>query len=309
MNNLQSFIISNIIKCSDSIRIIQEILNKINTHKLDNNKFFKHDPFSTEPENIKSVQIKNNKIIIKYKNIGHQQTILFDYNNEKRRSFSLVNDKNEHINLIQTQLNMQINQLNLWIGIFKNILIKTLNNAELNNYDNYNINIFSHDIKDIIYTHVENNNSNNIEYYISICPINAFELVNNKIYIANQYMLKFENCKFNLFYKHGDKFKKLLHRPELKDMILQFNNSEKSVGTENFLIIIENMRPITNKCLSYDDKTLCFNRFDNIDEPYVMTCYDIIKDKQKLLDKKIINTDDFIYTQLYEQEKITHANV
>ena len=65
------------------------------------------------------------------------------------------------------------------------IILYLLKNKDNELHINYEIN-------DIIINN-EHNNPNIIEYNISVCPIYAFVLEKNKVYIANQYMIKFEN--------------------------------------------------------------------------------------------------------------------
>jgi hypothetical protein len=224
----------------NNIKQINKILEDIENNEPYNKKNYKHNPLHN-PDNIKEIELKGNKIKIKYNN--NTNTTLFDYE-EKYRSFSLSSNIEEHIDLIKKQLSYERNIIRLYLNIFLNIRYKIIKNILLNDEDKNNINKLNYNLDDILLIKKQSNN-NNYEYYISICPIYSFILLNKKIYIANQYQLKFENGKFNLFYNNKYNFNKLLSRPNLKDLILEFNNSNKKVTTENFKIIIENMRCIS----------------------------------------------------------------
>lgn len=264
---------SKIKKFEEYIITINNILKDIENHKLDTKKFDKHDPFATDPKNIKSVEFKNDQIYIKYQNIDKTNTILFNYN-DNNRGFSFVNDKNEHINLIKQELNNQISFLNLYIEIFNKIVNKINNNILLDNNEKYFVNNYNYYINDIlkIKTH---DNINNKEYYLSICPIFGFYLNNKRIYIANQYMLKFENNNFNLYYYYTDRynFKILLSRPKLKEKILYFNKSGTKITTKNFMNIINNIRPMfIDHFIEIENKKYCI-KLENIDKPPILIEY------------------------------------
>jgi hypothetical protein len=265
MNNYVIFII--IIqrkkhKLINSLNVINNILKIINDNEVEQKKNFKHNPFCYN--NIVSINKKDNELHIKYEN--KMNTIIFSLN-EKYRSFSFSNDIKTHIELINIQLKCESNIIKLWIDELKNIENKINNNIELDIYDNYNLSKEDYEINDIIISN-EHNNPNIIEYYISVCPIYAFVLEKNKVYIANQYMIKFENNKLNLFYTKKKDFKRLLGRPYLKDLIEKFNKSNKCINANNFNFVINNMQPIftdmqiINKNGIYDYKLL--NIDDNI---------------------------------------------
>ena len=231
-------------KYKSYINILNNVITDLNKNNLENKKDYKHNPFSVD--GIEKIEIIDKKLIIKYKNNVITQTILFDYN-ENYRSFSFEPNKQNHIKLIITQLNCQLNIINMHIEAINSILNKIKNNIILDNIDRYNLYQNNYNLNDILKIN-KHRVKKNYEYYISICPIYGFILQNGRIYIANQYVLKFENNKFNMFYSNKNNFKQLLNRPNLKDKILDFNKSNKKITTDNFLIIIENMRPIYTDC-------------------------------------------------------------
>lgn len=226
------------------INILNNVIADLNNNKLNNKKDYKHNPFSVD--SIDKIEIIDKKLIIKYKNNTITQTILFDYN-ENYRSFSFETNKQNHIKLIITQLNCQINIINIHIETINLIFNKIKNNIILDTIDNYYIYNSNYNLDDILKIN-KHRIKGNYEYYISICPIYGFLLQKGKIYIANQYVIKFENNNFNMFYSNKYNFKQLLHRHNLQNKILEFNKSNKKITTDNFLIIIENMRPIYTDC-------------------------------------------------------------
>ena len=246
------------------IKTINKILSDIDNNILEKSKDYKHNPLCLD--NIKSIDIKNDKLIIKYNNNDINQTILFDYN-ENNRSFSFCENTYEHLELIKTQLNCQINMINIYITCHENILNKINNNNELDYNDIHCIHNFDYNIDDILKIK-KHYNINNIDYYLSICPIYGFYLDKNKIYVANQYQLKFENNKFNLYYTKNHKFKTLLSRPNLKKFIENFNLSKRKITTHNFLYVIENMRNIiTNYSITDESNSKKYNyKLDEIDK-------------------------------------------
>jgi hypothetical protein len=266
MINIHVIIInSKINRYKTYIKTINKILSAINNNILEKLKNHKHNPLCLD--NIKSIDIKNNKLIIKYNNNYINQTILFDYN-ENNRSFSFCENTDEHLELIKTQLNCQINTINIYITYHKNILNKINNNNELDYNDIDCIYNFDYNIDDILKIK-KHYNINNIDYYLSICPIYGFYLDKNKIYVANQYQLKFENNKFNLYYTKNHKFKTLLSRPNLKEIIEKFNLSNKKITTHNFLYVIKNMRYIiTDYSITDESNNKKYNyKLDEIDKP------------------------------------------
>lgn len=243
------------------LKIMDDLLYKINNYKFITKKY-KHNPFAFN-ENDMNVEIKNGKMIIQYKDQVNNQTILFN-TNEKYRSFSFEPAVNRHIEQIKTQLNCEINIININIDYMKNIKIKLNNNTHINNFDIDNIYNVNYDLNEVLYKY------NNIDRYIlSICPIYSFVLNKQKIYIANQYVLNFENNKFHLFYDYKHNFKRLLGRPNLHNKILDFNkNKNKTISIKNVFKVIENMKniftdyTITNE---FTNESINF-KLKNIDE-------------------------------------------
>jgi hypothetical protein len=203
-------------KYESYISIINNVITDLNKNNLENKKDYKHNPFSVD--GIDKIEIIDKKLIIKYKNNVITQTILFDYN-ENYRSFSFETNKQNHIKLIITQLNCQLNIIKIHIETINSILNKIKNNVILDNIDIYNLYHCNYNLDDILKTN-KHRVKENYEYYISICPIYGFLLQKGRIYIANQYVLKFENNKFNMFYSNKNNFKQLLHRHNLKYKIL-----------------------------------------------------------------------------------------
>lgn len=243
MDNIKLICISCIVGYNNYIDKINKILYDISTNVLQM-KNYKHNPLATD--NIKNIEVKNDKMIIKY-NGKPNQTVLFDYL-ENYRSFSLYDNVNDHIKLIKKQLTCEINIINLlYIQPIKNIVEKIDNKLELDNNNIFYINNYIYNcdnyynLKDI---YLEEKGENKYTYYISICPIYGFLLRKNKMYIANQYILKFEDNKYNIFYGNKHNFKRLLNRPNLKEFILNFNKNPRVINTTNVIQIIENIRSI-----------------------------------------------------------------
>jgi hypothetical protein len=108
--------------------------------------------------------------------------------------------------------------------------------------------------------------NNNKEYHISIFPRCAFILVKGKMYIATQYMLKFENGKFNLFYDNKYKFKIIFGITKtIQNLIYEFNDSNKKINANNFLNIIRNSNNFLNKYEIRCDGNLYSYSLKNID--------------------------------------------
>lgn len=253
-------------KLTQSLSIIKSLLKNINKYEIEQKKNYKHNPFCYD-EIISINQTKNNELHIKYKNKHNTKIFSLD---EKYRSFSFSNNVKEHLQLINTQLDCEINIINLWIDELKKIETKLNNKIELDNYDNFNLNKEDYDLNDIIIIKNHTNN-NNKEYYISICPIYAFILENNKVYIANQYMVKIENNLLNIFYAKKNIFKRLLGRPNLKELIEKFNKSNKSIDSNNFNYVINNMQPIITDMQIIHENSKYDYKLLNIDENVKIT--------------------------------------
>jgi hypothetical protein len=163
------------------IKMIDELIFDIDNSKMNIGKFYKHEPFATNSNNIECVNINNDELHIKYKNIQDiQKIILFNYK-EKYRSFSFVANKADHIVNIKTQLSCYKNRLN--------IIIDSWNKLSLFDYDNDLIKInlmdFKNDVKNltsIIKLYLREHNCK--EYYISVFPRDAFIRVKDYIHIA-----------------------------------------------------------------------------------------------------------------------------
>lgn len=173
---------------------------------------------------------------------------------EKYRSFSFykdnkknniednIEDNNKHLELIKIQLEIEKNLIKRSIYLLDQIItVNVYNFVDYFIFDHY-----KYDINDVLKIKQQKNNPQNYEYYLSICPIEAFILKNKKIFIANQYCLKFENGNFNIFYDTKHEFERLLNKPNLKEKIKEFNSSGKIINAGNYKNIIENMKNIFN---------------------------------------------------------------
>lgn len=207
-------------KYENYLNIIKNLITNIDNHILEEKKNYKHNPLCINSD-IQHIEFKNEQLHIKYKN--NQTTILFNLN-ENYRSFSLCQYPYEHVELIKKQLNCQIVLINTFIDTINNIIIQINKNKlsfieknKLSFIEKYNLYNLDYNLDDILKTKIHTNKKN-YDYYLSICPIYSFLLKKNKIYIANQYHLKFENGKFNIFYNYNscNNFKILLNRPLIK---------------------------------------------------------------------------------------------
>ena len=246
-------------KIKEYKKTINLILSLINDNIVESSKDHKHNPMSLA---IDKVLFNEDKIILKYTEKG-TSTVLFDYD-EQYRSFSLSSDKNEHIESIKIHLT---NELNFIIGYYQNCYLEILKRKEFTNNDIFFLQ-YKYNLDDIVYKK-EHTNKNNFEYYLSICPIYGFILKNNFMYISNQYELKYENGKLNIFYSYNVKkpFKRLLHRPNLKEFIEKYNKNPKKITSKNFMVIIENMAPIGTDCSCENEYGKTEYILRNIDEP------------------------------------------
>ena len=240
------------------INTINNIIYDINNYNLENKKDYKHNPFSLD--SIDKVEILDKKLVVKYKNNKIQYTNLFDYN-EKHRSFSFEENKQNHTKLIITQLQNEINLINVYINVIQNLISQNKNSVNdilsITDIGNYNLDDILKIKEDI----------NEKCYYLSICPIYGFFLKNDKIYIANQYFLKFKNNTFYLWYSNKYDFKKLLSRPHLHNKILEFNKNKTKLTSDNFLIVIKNMSSIFTDCeVITSDKKIKYE-LGEIDKP------------------------------------------
>ncbi len=250
-------------KIKEYKKTINLILSLVNDNIVENSKDHKHNPMSLA---IDKVIFNEDKLILRYI-VHHNQkgtsTVLFDYD-ERYRSFSLSTDKNEHIKSIKIHLTCELNFI---IGYYEKNCLEILRRKEFTNNDLMFLK-YKYDLSDIVHKK-EHTNKNNFEYYVSVCPIYGFILKNNLMYISNQYELKYENGKLNIFYTYNVKkpFKRLLHRQNLKEFIERYNKNPKKITSENFMIIIENMAPIGTdwSCENEYGKTEYVLR--NIDEP------------------------------------------
>jgi hypothetical protein len=244
---------------------IYEILLLLKNNEVDDSKCHKHNPFAVD--NIESCEFKQDKVFIKYKgNIN--STVLFDYN-EKYRGFSVTNDKTCHVELIKRELNCQIAQIDVCIHNCNYFLEKT---GELSLQECKQFFESVYDINDIILDQKYKNKST-VGYYLSICPIFGFVLDGNKMYIANSYLLKYENKILNLFcsYKKGHSFKRLLHRPNLKDLIIKFNEKPQKITSKNFITIVKNMAPWGTDCSMNNGIERIEYKLESIDTPLKIT--------------------------------------
>jgi hypothetical protein len=236
------------------INTMQDVINVLKTFDPETNveKNMKHNPFSLIRE-IKNVKIGEKQITVKYEN--GSQTILFNTCEKRIRSFSFETQKENHANLIITQLNCAINQ--------RKLVIKNLERG-------LNICRYS-DLREIV--HKKGSNDRHV-YYISVCPIYAFILNKGKTKIANQYELKFENGKYRLYYGNAHKFSFAMSRPHLFEPINKFNASEKTINSENFLHVIRNMENIGVDSEMTDETGLTTKwRLVDIDKPPEITYY------------------------------------
>lgn len=246
------------------INEIDEIIKLLNDNE-NKTKDFKHNPFSAK--NIKNVKVNGNKTItVKYEN--NNQTVLFNYN-ENNRSFSFEQNKEQHVKLILRQLMCEKNLIN------RN---KDDIEKELKNIDNSTITLKQ--LLHLKYNTIVHHKKDSSNYFLDICPIYAFLIQSDKknkkkkIYICNQYHIKFENNNLNIFYTVYDKQNILLSRPELRKKILEYNRNDNIINTDNFMHIINNMQNIfTDFDITTPDNTKISYKLNEIDKPIEALIY------------------------------------
>lgn len=226
--------------CKDTLN---KLKNDIIRFPLNNAKNYKHNPFAEK--DIKSIDVRDDKTLhVKYKNKKHNDTILFNYNEKKHRSFSFEQNTQNHLDIIFSQIECELNiiQLNIdWIIT----AVDKLRQGMFDSYDIHNTFNVDYNIDDIIV--IKKHKGTSYDCYLSVCPIYGFLLDNGKIYIANQYQFKFEPDKTEMFYTHKYNFKRMLSRPRLKNFILHFNQNSVKITTDNFINVINNMSSIFNE--------------------------------------------------------------
>lgn len=190
------------------IEVVLTHMNKIdNNNLLTLNKVSKHNPF--EDPNVKSIEIKNDMLKLVYNDNNTQ--LLFNPN-DTYRGFSFTDNLMNHVEHIKMQLMCAKNMLNLCI-------IKKIK------YENG--------------LHIIKKSKN--KYYINVFPPCSFFTKNGDTKIANQYELKFENNKYQLYFNYHNLSKYCEGQSPLTINLIQKFNKNNKVNAHNYQVILKNI--------------------------------------------------------------------
>lgn len=263
-----------IINLTNNKTIINQILLLIKDIPIQGTKDYKHYPFASDT--IESIHFKGDKILLNYKK-NRNNTMLFDYC-DKHRGFSTTNNKKCHIDLVNEKLKFHLLRINANITYLKNILSKNGNEFNMSEcYWYFNQN--KYDIKNIILDY-PCKNKNIIGYYLNILPISGFFIEKGKIYIADSYLLKYEDGKLNLFcnYKKGLFEKVGTIKSKRYYYISKFNENPAKVTSNNFMLIASNVaRFQITECWMENELERTEYKLDSIDSKMYSVTTTLIK--------------------------------
>lgn len=205
-------------RVSEGIAKLNELLRLIKTTKLDDKKSFKHNPFY---DPIKQIEFKTNNsgssyISIKYcTGVKHNITSILDneINKDEPRGFSLATHPSQHISNICDQLTDKIKFESMYGS-------PNYTADDVVKYDK---------------------TPKGCRYRVSICPIYGFVFCDGKFKIADRYVL----CLLRMFYAYSNTitFETMLSRSEhIRNIIRDFNVSDKTISLENIKHVVNNMR-------------------------------------------------------------------